>query len=224
MSTPNVIQRICDALEAANLETSLGKLSCTLDNITLNLKTKDIMGSVIQEWFGHWMQEKGFRVSSPPNSQTFPDFVLDNLYDVDPKAFDVNKKPNFDVAPFPAYIESLNSNPNKLNAFYFIFAYEIVDQGFYIRKFWLKHVWELAGPARKYPVTLQVKRGHPYNIRPVNISSKRPRSFASRKEFCESLHASALNFKESGINIRGHDINWLSNLEVNYTKATQEAL
>tara|TARA_B110000503_G_C7144880_1_gene412475 strand:- start:1383 stop:2045 length:663 start_codon:yes stop_codon:yes gene_type:complete len=216
MGIPTEIQEIVDKFKHRGIVGMAGELVFSLDGLALNLDTRDVIGGVLQEWFGEWMITQGYDVSSPENTQAFPDFYINKTLMLESKSFYHGKKPGFDVAAYSSYIESLVTLPQRLDAAYVIFSYEMKSSQIFIRGIWLKNIWEMVGPSPTNILELQVKRGYPTNIRPKNFPTSPNSVFSSRYEFCEHLHRSALRFGD----IRGHDENWLSDLQRNYLAKT----
>jgi hypothetical protein len=216
MGIPSQIIEIVDEFKRQKIVGKPGELLFSLDGLTINLETKDIIGGVLQEWFGQWMISQGYEVSAPTNTQAFPDFYINKTLMLESKSFLHGKKPGFDVAAYSNYVESLTTLPQRLDAVYVIFSYEMLNAEVFIRGVWLKNIWEMVGPSPTNILELQVKRGYPTNIRPKNFPVSPHSVFSSRYEFCEHLHRSALRFGS----IRGHDEHWLENLEKSYLAKT----
>lgn len=148
-----------------------GKISFTLKDITVEIETKDTIGNLIQEWIKAWMISNEITFASKPNSQDFPDFLLDpdnpkiGLLEV--KTFDYSKSPNFDVANFMAYRRSVLAHPSRLDSNYLIIGYRMTGNSIEIADIWLKKVWEITGPSEDWPLKCQVKQGEVVNIRPA---------------------------------------------------------
>lgn len=216
MSIPIEVQAILQEFKKQHIIGSPGELSFSLGGVQLNLETKDIIGGVLQEWFGQWMISQGFDVSSPKNTQAFPDFYINKKLMLESKTFIHGKRPGFDVAAYSNYVESLTTRPERLDASYIVFSYEMLNSEVFIRGAWLKNIWEMVGPSPTNILELQVKRGYPTNIRPKNFTVSSKNVFTSRYEFCDHLHRSALKFG----NIRNHNKDWLKNLEESYFSKT----
>jgi hypothetical protein len=216
MGIPKEIDEIVTEFKNQGLVGKPGELTFSLNGLAIHLETKDIIGGVLQEWFGRWMISQGYDVTSPENTQAFPDFYINKTLMLESKSFLQGKKPGFDVAAYSNYVESLNTIPERLDAVYVIFSYEMLDARVYVRGVWLKNIWEMVGPSDRNILELQVKRGYPTNIRPKNFPVSPGNVFKSRHEFCEHLHRSALKFGD----IRNHDDQWLKKLEKNYEAKT----
>ena len=150
----------------------------------------DVIGNCLQEWLPDWFQFLGVDIHPGSGTQVFPDFMANfngTEYAVEVKAWNINNSPAFDLANFQSFLETTYSSPGKLNAQYFILGYKPEDdgfsQGFTVKKVFLKHIWEITSPAKKYPIGLQVKRGNPYAMRPFNFYKKPNECFHTKQDF-----------------------------------------
>ena len=79
--------------------------------MTITVETKDTIGNLIQEWLKAWLVKYNIDFLLKPNTQDFPDFMLDEDNDtkglLEVKSFDYDKSANFDVANFMAYRRSV---------------------------------------------------------------------------------------------------------------------
>ena len=180
----------------------------------------DVVGGAIQDWFGEWMKLKKIAFSKPINSQSFPDFILGPNDYLEVKCFNYPAGPAFDIANYGAYIDSLLVNPERLDASYLIFAYSMTKSIIKIEEIWLKNIWEITGPSVTNIVEMQKKRGIPVNIRPKKWYVSAPKNFASKAEFVEALHKSALNFAYP----RSHTKDWLDQVKSRYLKKTGKSI
>ncbi|MBI6072229.1 NgoBV family restriction endonuclease [Clostridium perfringens] len=172
------------------LEGQHGTITINFANKTHVYSGNDVIGNCLQEWLPNWFQHLGVDIRPGDNTQSFPDFVAnfeDTSYDVEVKAWNYNNSPAFDLANFSSFLDTTYKSPGKLDAHYFILGYEPMDdgfsQGFTVKKVYLKHIWEITSPSRKYPIGLQVKRGQPYAMRPFNFARNENNSFNNKNEF-----------------------------------------
>lgn len=88
-----------------------GIIKFTLKDLTITVETKDTIGNLIQEWLKAWLVKYNIDFLLKPNTQDFPDFMLDEDNDtkglLEVKSFDYDKSANFDVANFMAYRRSV---------------------------------------------------------------------------------------------------------------------
>ena len=206
----------------------VGNIKVTLLGIECLVTSKSVVGDIIESWLQVYLDSKGINYTKPSNSQDFPDFYLNNgnrEYLLEVKSFDGTKSPNFDIANFEAYCESLLENPKRLDADYLIFAYELdADNGnLYIKDIWLKKVWEIATSSQDYALKVQQKKGTIYNIRPCTWYSDRAKykPFSNRKEFVDAL-ANVVNTYTNTNHLKRKG--WRKEIEELYEKATGNPL
>jgi type II restriction enzyme len=176
------------------MNTTLLVIKFTLKDLTITVETRDTIGNLIQEWLKAWMIHSKIDFSLKPNTQDFPDFLLDEddvkkgLLEV--KSFDYDKSANFDVANFMAYRRSIVEYPYRLDSDYLIFGYGMKDGAIEIKDVWLKKVWEITGPSGDWPLKCQVKQDDLVNIRPIkwyNNENTTFKPFNSATEFLEAF-------------------------------------
>lgn len=177
--------------------TLIGGTNFKLGEISLQIEGKDGIGGLIEEWFGHWAQQNGFNVRNPKkegSSQEFPDYYIweepkecEALLEV--KTYDANAGANFDIANFQSYCASVSENPYRLDADYLIFAYKVHNGILSIHEVYLKKIWEITCPSKRWPLKTQTKRDVIYNIRPSSFHSNQGRylSFNTKEDFIEAL-------------------------------------
>jgi type II restriction enzyme len=185
-------QNLFDKLKAGHIIGAKGKISLELLNLIIDINDKSATGNLLQEWLGAWMKQNGIYFRTDDNTQVFPDFYLgkgntSELLEV--KTFDYDKSPNFDVAPFDAYVDSLKTKPYRLDADYLILGYTLENGVLKIKDLWLKKIWEITCPATALPLRVQRKRGKIYNIRPYNFKNNSTgfQPFASKEEFVNAI-------------------------------------
>lgn len=148
-----------------------GVIRFTLKDLTIHVETRDTVGNLLQEWLRTWMVDQGIEFGNVPNTQDFPDFLLDSdnptTHLLEVKSFDYDKSANFDVANFMAYRRSVLAFPYRLDSKYLIFGYRMTGNRIEIVNVWLKSIWEITGPSESWPLKCQVKQGEVVNIRPV---------------------------------------------------------
>lgn len=190
--------KIFNALK--NIQKDLnGGTQFSLSDLTIRIEGKDGLGGLIEEWVGVWAEREGFNIRNPKkekNSQKFPDYYVwnngeeDKQHYLEIKTFDDNASPNFDIANFRSYCESLASNPERVYADYLIFAYKANNGNLTISQIYLKKIWEITCASQKWPIKTQTKRNEIYNIRPSNFRNKNQnkfQSFKTKDEFITAL-------------------------------------
>lgn len=220
-------QQLHQQLQNDGLLTVKGKIRFDLMGLNTIVKTRSVVGDVIQDWLENYLQSKGYQYQNPTHTQQFPDFYLSSgskspskeMLEV--KCFDGARSANFDVANFEAYCQSLLTNPERLDSYYLIFSYTMDKSTFEvsIKNVWLKRVWEITGPSENWPVKFQIKKGVIYNIRPISWYSTRSKykPFNNRKEFITSLSKCISRY--TGTN-HLHKAGWYSQIESGYKTAT----
>jgi len=208
-------QNIYQKVQNGKIKNSTGSMSFTLGNLSITLESMDIVGGAIQDWLGEWLKREKISFTKPENTQTFPDFIIGPKDYLEIKCFNYSAGPAFDIANYGAYIESLLLHPERLNASYLIFAYSMTKKVIKIEEVWMKNIWEISGPSPTNILEIQKKRGEPVNIRPKKFYSNGIETFATRRQFIEALHESALKYEYPN----SHNKNWLKNLESVYEKS-----
>ena len=199
-----------------------GRITFKLKDITVEIETKDTIGSLIQEWLKEWMKSEKIDFEENQNSQTFPDIFL-NTKDkkrglLEIKTFDFDRGPGFDLANFDSYSNSLLTNSYRLDSDYLILAYQMSGSVITIKDVWLKKIWELAGASSTYPIKVQEKKNVIYNIRPIIWFSERSKfgAFKSKGEFLKALNETRYQYPKTH-----HDnAHWLNKVIKNYKEHT----
>lgn len=184
-------QKLFDELQQSGIVGATGETYFELHGLKTLVRDSSIVGNVIQEWLKSFMESKkiGFRFQT--NTQKFPDFFMhmsnDQVDLLEVKCF--KKAPNFDVANFMAYAESLLTEAYRLDSDYLILEYRENETGVVIKNVWLKKVWEICSASERTPVKTQIKKGIYYAIRPANWASKKTNFpvFGSKLEFVRAL-------------------------------------
>ncbi len=209
-----------------NIIGETGSIKFTVKDLSILIKTKDSVGNLLQEWLKAWMLSESIDFEENTNSQSFPDFLLDNddhtkgLLEV--KTFDYDRGPGFDLANFDSYCNSLLTHAYRLDSDYLIFAYEMSEGIIKIKDVWCKKIWELACPSSTYPLKVQEKKNVIYNIRPSIWYSERAKfkPFNSKEEFLTALNETRYQYPQT----RHTNAHWLKNVLKNYKEYTGEEL
>lgn len=187
-----------------DLASLIGGTVFTIGNISINVTGRDGLGGLIEEWFGVWARENQFKIKNPKDigkSQEFPDYYIgdeNSLLEI--KSFDTDRSPNFDLANFESYCDSLAKTPGRIESDYLIFGYKLNGDKLSITNIWLKKIWEISCPSDRYPLKTQVKRNVIYNIRPATWYADNPKykTFKNKEEFIEALFQTQQLYK--GVN------------------------
>jgi len=186
--------------------------------ITTEGTSKSTVGYMFQEWLDDWMKSKDIYHTCPTNSQEPPDFYLSedkttNLLEI--KVFDYSASPNFDVANYESYCNSLLVHPYKFESDYLIFGYTLEKGIFSVQNVWLKKVWEITGPMEEFPIRIQRKKGMIYNIRPMIWYSDNCKNepFNDRNLLLSALQDSLSAYTKTKDEI---GVNWLEKFNKSY--------
>lgn len=173
-----------------------GNIQFELLGIKTVVESRSVIGEILQDWLYKYISLNNMPYTLASNSQAFPDFFLGGDM-VEVKCFDRDRSPNFDIAAFRAYTQSLLISPERLDAHYLIFAYSMDNTTFEItiKDIWLKRVWELCGPSADLPVKVQRKQGVIVNIRPITWYSDKAtfKAFKDKREFITALEKTMKN-------------------------------
>ncbi|OQX10701.1 MAG: hypothetical protein BWK73_19615 [Thiothrix lacustris] len=215
----SAMDEIISLLHKQNIKGCQGQVKFTLAGIAFPVLSKDIMGSVLQEWFENWMNQNKISFSKPTNTQEPPDFYLADGGHLEVKAFNFSANPGFDLANFDAYTRSLLLHPERLDADHLVFGYSLEGDSVRIVDFWVKKIWEMAGVSAVNILSLQVKQGVPVNIRPKDWRT-RDASFGNRRQFVEALHLALSKFYPE----RYQNDEWFNQIACGYQKMTGKIL
>lgn len=168
-------QQIYDLLiNEEQLLSLVGQINFTLGDVSITVKHKDVVGNIIQEWIEGWLKKRSIEFDTNSNTQMPPDFFLNpddhtkNLLEI--KAFNRNSSPAFDIADFKAFVKELIDKPYYLETDFLIFGYSMNEQtgDVVIKDLWIKKIWEITKPMKKWPITVQYKNGILQKMRPGN--------------------------------------------------------
>ncbi|MDC0230383.1 NgoBV family restriction endonuclease [Aureispira] len=139
--------------------------------------------------------------------QASPDFWSDNKeFEYEQKVYQNN--PCFDIGNFNSIINQLAEKDGvhrKLfKTRYLVFKYAIENNSIVIKNFNMLRIWNIVGYDKKYPITLQNKRGMWYNIRPSsakdwNDPNKTPKLFITNIIKCIKKSPNKINNKDEMI-------------------------
>lgn len=213
--------QILPLLQAQQLIHTPGNISFNLLGVNVYVSTKDVIGGLLQDWFGNWMSANNIGWNPGPNAQSWPDFILADGTHLEFKAFDGTANPNFDLANFDAFTRSILTEPERLDTDHLIFEYTLTAGGIVtVTNFWVKKIWEMTGPSTTNILNLQVKQNVPINIRPKNWRSngQRVTFFSQRRDFVIALDQALLRFYPQ------RHPHWFTTVEQNYLQNTGQVL
>jgi hypothetical protein len=214
-------QQIYNELISDNIINSTGNITLNLNNISVQISTKDSVGHMIQDWLEAWARTKRIYLRSNPLTQEFPDFYLSTSNDtnfLEIKSFDSDAGPNFDISNFDTYVRSLIHKPTKLDSDFLIFGYTLNNGILTIKNIWIKKIWELSTRSADWALKLQVKQNVIHNIRPVNFASTGARytAFGTKLEFLNAIQDVLNNYRNTATS----HTNWLRDFKQVYFQAT----
>ncbi len=219
LTAPELYSKLVDDYKIVG---EVGHINFTLKDLSIQVKTKDTVGNLLQEWLKAWMIKYDIFYEENQNTQRFPDFYLnpnDKFSDLlEVKSFDRKRGPGFDLANFDSYCNSLLTDAYRLDSDYLILAYEMQEAQLKIRNVWLKKIWELSGPSGLYPVKVQEKKKVIYNLRPITWYSERStfKPFKSKEEFLQALNETRYQYPQT----RHGNAHWLRKVINNYEEYT----
>jgi hypothetical protein len=154
---------ICKSFESHSIE-----LHATFMKETILINNCNAVGDILESIFFHQIKKHLSDFEEGPKQKS-PDFYACNkLFEYEQKVF--MKKPGFDISNFESYIEQLCQKDGIyqkiLKTKYLIFEYFIDENKIMIKKFHFLNVWNIVAYSKKEPISMQVKRGVWYNIRP----------------------------------------------------------
>jgi type II restriction enzyme len=181
-----------------------GRIQFLIKGRRYDITSSDVIGGVVQDWIGQFLAGRNeLKLVKNAETQDFPDYFLDSrktcAFEV--KCYNLKGSPGFDLANFERYLEAVDGKHRALfvDADYLVVGYRQSPAGISLEKFMLKKIWQMTGPSDKYPISLQVKRKVPYNIRPKNFTSEkiiRTGLFSSSHAFLEALDEAAKMFSK----------------------------
>jgi type II restriction enzyme len=179
-----------------------GQIHFQLKDFDILVRQNSVVGNVIEEWLANWFDANNF--STAHNlGQDAPDFWLGD----DPVEYNTNwlevksftESPNFDIANFRSYISEVIAKPWKLHSKYLCIKYSTYDGIINIDNVWLKSVWQISCPSKKWSVKCQNKRGTIYNLRPSTWYSERTDypTFKSLEHFISALEETIYCYRDT---------------------------
>ena len=198
--------------------TAKGQIKFFFDDLEVLVKKKDVVGNIMQEWVEAWLKKNDVEYSENPNTQMPPDFYLNptdfthSLLEV--KAFNYEASPGFDIADFKAFATTVLDEPYMLDVDYLIFGYVMNEGIVTVKKVWLKKVWEITSPMKKWGVKVQEKKNVIYKLRPAKWYAKRMDYpiFRSMEDYISALEQTIYDYPDT----RSISVHWADKLVKNY--------
>jgi len=166
-SKENDLIRICKSFVGQSVKITASFMGSSILIINTNT-VGDILQSIFLPIF---KEELGFVEGLP---QQFPDYYGDNTKDFYFEQKVYTNSPGFDLANFASYIDQLCKDGAVFDKLfrtkYLIWEYSINGFEIIIKNFHYLNIWNIPSYTGVHPISLQVKRGMWYNIRPGAVS------------------------------------------------------
>lgn len=222
--TSEEIVKLLLSEEGGNILAQKGKINFNFANVRFGIKNNNIVGDVLQEWFGKYLTKNNIRHSPNSNTQAFPDFIVKSDADntegyCELKSFNAINAPAFDVANYYSYVEEVSKNVAILDAKYIIFAYKLEESILTISNVYCKNIWEITGETQNESLKCQIKIGKVYNIRPVHFAGTKNvkcKPFKSLGEFLIALYKFKVE-QALGSDVASHQL-WIKSIAQSYTE------
>lgn len=179
---------VCDSLKGASIQINCQITLTNGKQNNISIKNTNIVGDCLEDLLYPFLSEKlpNFKQGEPQKS---PDFY-NGQFEWELKAF--TKQANFDIGNFTSYVNQLADisgvHRKLINTQYLIFEYTINKEMFVIKDFHICNVNHLASyGSKKYPLSMQVKKGMWYNIRPVSSLHAMKSSVATSALFISNI-------------------------------------
>lgn len=186
------IEHVYEVLRNEFENDNTGKISFSLADVEITVKQNNVVGNIIEEWLDSWLSQHDFD-HIYNHGQTSPDFWFDltdqNKDWLEIKSF--TEGANFDIANFMSFITEIIDKPWKLDSRYLCIKYTMnpLNGIITIDDIWLKKIWEIFSPSKKWAVKVQDKKNVIYNLRPASWYSRRRgfNTFTSLEHFLSAL-------------------------------------
>lgn len=165
----HLFSEVCKSLVGAKIRLSYTIELLNGDRLANTLSNCNVVGDCLENVLFPFLKEKISTIEEGPK-QASPDFWnRDREFEWELKVFNCN--PNFDINNFTSYINQLGDNLEKkmYKTKYMIFKYDIYDSQVVIKDYRVCNVWDLVSYDKKHPISIQMKKGVWYNIRPCGF-------------------------------------------------------
>ena len=218
-----------DIIEKSDIINSEIDINCKINNIEFSIKTIDIIGHIIQEWFGLFLTKNKIKWSAPDNTQEYPDFILDHDQHLELKCYDATKRAAFDLANFKSLIDDLVINPQRINTDYIVFNYKLSsNQKYIINDYRIRKIWQMTTSSTQGRtqglITAQQKKGVIYNLRPYGSFFSNPdKTFNNKGQFLYVMSKTIDSFSDQLIDQKtsyNNGTEWLNIIQNIYKTRT----
>lgn len=207
-----------EQLLAQHIHKQQGSIMIYVGGIPQVSKSNDIVGNSLQEWLPAWFKDNGLNLTPNEQTQAFPDFVAhfdDHDVDMDIKCWNFTNSPAFDIANFDSFYVTMYKNPNKIMAKYLVIGYLPNEHGFTIEYVGLKNIWDLMGSTKSKPLNLQLKKGRPYAIRPINFQKNPNAAFGNVEDVLQAVVKTRENHPLTEVSFTPND--WYEKVKNTFT-------
>jgi hypothetical protein len=187
------LERLCESFIGKSF-----KLEVSFNGVSLPIINPNLVGDLLEDLFYPFYKKTCSDFERGPKQQP-PDFYAGGrTFRFEQKAF--YGSPGFDISNFTSFVNQLSEPGGLENKIfktkYLVYEYGVNGDDYIIKKFWLLNIWDLPSYDNKYPISMQVKKGMWYNIRPGVSSSwsdksKTPEKFINNIleciDICEHL-------------------------------------
>ena len=212
------------------VKTSKGQIRFKLCDLEMTVKTKDIIGGVIESWVKEWMIKNDILFEPNLFTQTKPDVFLNpddhktGLLEI--KAFNYESTPAFDLADFQGFAFELISKPYLLDIDCLIFGYTMDTESgdIIVRDVWIRKIWSCASSSSQWPLKVQGTKDKSVikKVRPTNWYSNNTRfkPFESKLDFLSAYEQTLFDYQAT----RARASNWKFQLKQSYRNYYGEEL
>ena len=170
------------------------------EKMTLNVSFKgrqievynpNLIGDLLEDIFYPFYKETCPDFEEGPK-QDSPDFFAQaKEFNFEQKAF--LGSPGFDISNFTSLVHQMAKaggvEKKLFKTKYLVYEYAMEDNAFVIKNFWMLNIWNLPTYGNTYPISMQVKKGMWYNIRPgsktgFSDKTKTPEAFLTHLLKC----------------------------------------
>lgn len=133
----------------------------------------NLVGDLLEDIFFPFFKESFPDFEEGPKQDPPDYFAGGREYFFEQKVF--CESPGFDISNFTSFISQI-SQPGGLmkkvfKTKYLVFEYRVEGSEFVIKNFWLLDIWNLPNYDLKNPISVQIKKGMWYNLRPGSSNS-----------------------------------------------------
>jgi len=148
------------------------ELLAVYDGVSVPICDCNVVGNTLETIFFRQANAHALELREGPR-QASPDFYGEDGFEFEQKTF-LAGKPGFDISNFCSYVEQLcqegGVEKKVFKTIYLLFEYSMQENIVTIKNFHYLHVWALPSYSGTHPISMQVKRGMWYNIRPDRVN------------------------------------------------------